>query len=346
MSRDQFEILDPTTFPGWDERILCARNYSFFHSSAWTRVLCESYGYRPSFLALSRGGEFSLVIPMLEVESFLTGKRGVSLPFSDCCEPIRFQRSTGFLKLVGVARQRAEKSGWKHLDFRGGGDFPFRVPVHSRYVCHRLELAEEKELLSGLHENTVRNLKRARKSGVSTGVFNSIEAMRQYYGLHCITRKRQGAPPQPFTFFQKIYEHICSKGKGRIILAHLDGKAVAGGIFFHFGRKAMYKYGASDRSLGGPGANAAIMWEAIRLYASEGYSRFCFGRTDPENLGLRRFKLGFGCEESLLDYHRLMVSTNGFVAGGSKRRHHLSGLMRLMPICGLKAIGAAYRHFG
>jgi hypothetical protein len=45
------EIIDPTNFPNWDELLLSTPGYSFFHSSAWARVLKDSYGYTPWYFA-------------------------------------------------------------------------------------------------------------------------------------------------------------------------------------------------------------------------------------------------------------------------------------------------------
>ena len=340
-----FEFIDPINFPGWDDLVLTADAHTFFHSSAWIKVLCESYGYRPSFFATTCDGKPSTVIPLLEVDSFLTGRRGVSLPFSDYCEPLVFGKSA-FYDIPKDLIDAAKKAGWKHLDLRGQSIFSPSVPVWSRYACHRLKISNPKELPSKLHQNTLRNLKKAETSGVNLEVLDSFEGMREYYRLHCLTRKRQSVPPQPFYFFRNIHKHICSKGKGRVILARYREKAIAGAVFFHFARKAMYKYGASDRNFSRLGAGAAVMWEAINRYAHEGYDSFCFGRTDLDNEGLRRFKRGFGAEEYFLAYRRFDLLKNAFVEGGQKSRLPLCGFMGRLPLPGLKAVGLAYRHFG
>ncbi|MDR3554372.1 MAG: GNAT family N-acetyltransferase [Syntrophobacteraceae bacterium] len=334
------EIIDPTVFPGWDDLVLTVENYSFFHSSAWTKVLCESYGYKPSFFALP-----SVVIPFLEINSLFTGRRAVSLPFSDYCEPLVFGRSS-LTSIPESVIETAKKAGWKYLDLRGQSLFPPAAPVWSRYVGHKLKLSNKEAPFPKLHTNTLRNLKKAKASELAIEVLDSFEAIQEYYRLHCLTRKRQAVPPQPFSFFRKIHEHICSKGKGRVILARYREKAVAGAVFFHFGRKAMYKYGALDMNFGNLGAAAAVMWEAISRYANEGYDSFCFGRTDLDNQGLRRFKLGFGPEEYFLEYRRFDLSKNAFLDGAKKSRLPLSQLFRHIPLPGLKAIGLAYRHFG
>ncbi len=48
---------------------------------------------------------------------------------------------------------------------------------------------------------------------------NSEEAMDDYYRLHCMTRKRQGVPPQPVSFFKNIFDFIVKQGKGNIFFA-------------------------------------------------------------------------------------------------------------------------------
>jgi len=340
-----FQIVNPLNCPGWDDLVLSSGNYSFFQTSAWAKVLFESYNYEPSFFAQSRNGKISIVIPLMEVNSFITGRRAVSLPFSDYCEPVVLDKSSTFELPRGLI-DTAKKKGWKYLDFRSRDVFAPGIPVWSRFLCHNLELSRPEDLLSKFHTNAVRNLKRARESGLRVGVFDSFEAMRQYYRLHCLTRKRQGVPPQPFSFFRKIFDHICSKGGGRLVLAHYYDRPVAGGVFFHFGRKAMYKFGAADMNFPRLGASTAVIWEAMNRYAAEGYQTFCFGRTDIGNEGLRRFKIGFGSDEYLLDYHRFDVSMGVFIESNEECRPSFSWLIKHVPTPGLKLIGLVYRHFG
>jgi hypothetical protein len=80
--------LNPLTIPDWDALVLNTPGTGFFHTSAWCRVLSESYGYKPVYFAEIEGDRFRTLVPMMEIDSFLTGKRGVSLPFTDYCDPI------------------------------------------------------------------------------------------------------------------------------------------------------------------------------------------------------------------------------------------------------------------
>ncbi len=114
-----FNILDPRNVPHWDDILLSTPGYSFFHTSAWAKVLSESYGYTSFYFAAIENGRFRALVPLMEVNSFLTGKRGVSLPFTDFCEPI-VDEGISFAELLAEMIAFGNKRGWKYLEIRGG----------------------------------------------------------------------------------------------------------------------------------------------------------------------------------------------------------------------------------
>src|SRR3990167_10276631 len=105
----ELEIINPLVYPDWDKLVLSTPNYSFFLSSAWARVLHETYKYKPLYFTLIKNNKLSALIPFMEVGSILTGKRGVSLPFSDYCEIIgidkdAFQDAIFLYKINGILK--------------------------------------------------------------------------------------------------------------------------------------------------------------------------------------------------------------------------------------------------
>src|SRR5437899_6057879 len=92
-------ILDPVNDPGWDHVVALHRDASCFHTSAWAKVLHQSYSHRPFYLHFSCGRRLAALLPLMEVRSPLTGRRGVCLPFSDACEPLMLD-----LDMVGLVR--------------------------------------------------------------------------------------------------------------------------------------------------------------------------------------------------------------------------------------------------
>jgi len=60
-----------------------------FHHPAWIEALHATYGYRAFVAAVPDGaGGVSAGLPIMEVNSLLTGRRWVALPFSDHCCPL------------------------------------------------------------------------------------------------------------------------------------------------------------------------------------------------------------------------------------------------------------------
>ena len=73
----EVEIINPIEYPGWDDLLLTNDQSSFFHTSAWASVLVESYSYTPLYFTIIEAGKLSALIPLMEIKSFLTGKRGI-----------------------------------------------------------------------------------------------------------------------------------------------------------------------------------------------------------------------------------------------------------------------------
>jgi len=48
----ELEIINPMDYAGWDDMLISTQDYMFFHSSAWARVLYESYQYHPVYFTL------------------------------------------------------------------------------------------------------------------------------------------------------------------------------------------------------------------------------------------------------------------------------------------------------
>src|SRR5438034_4522396 len=115
----QMRILDPINDPGWDHVVALHRDAGCFHTSAWAKVLHQTYNYQPFYLQFSRRRRLAALIPLMEVRSLFTGCRGVCLPFSDACEPLIFDPHATTLvtdQLVRFARGRR----WRYLEIRGG----------------------------------------------------------------------------------------------------------------------------------------------------------------------------------------------------------------------------------
>ena len=81
-------MVNPQTDSRWMNYVLENKSATIFHHPAWLRVLEETYHYGEESVAALEGDAVVGVLPCLEIKSWLTGSRGVCLPFSDYCEPL------------------------------------------------------------------------------------------------------------------------------------------------------------------------------------------------------------------------------------------------------------------
>ena len=283
----------------------------------------------------------------MELENPLSGKRGVSLPFSDYCDPVG-ESGVPVPSLMESISEYGEKAGWKTVELRCRDIVLDNAVPSQEFLNHVLDLrGNEAELLSRFRDSTRRNIRKAIKEGVEVRIEDSFESIRQFYRLNCFTRKEHGLPPQPFRFFENLHRHLISRGAGFVAIAYHESSPVSAAVYLHAEHKGFYKYGASDKNHFHLRANNLVMWEAIRWYLKNGYSSLCFGRTEVENEGLNQFKAGWATEEGTIRYYMLDVNTKKFLKRKSKVSGIHNSIFRHMPIPLLRFSGEMlYRYFG
>lgn len=312
-------LADPASEPEWDEKLARLAGVTFFHGAAWCNVLKESYGFHPCYVLAENRGVPRGLLPLMEVDNWPKGRRGISLPFTDEC-PLLALHDGDREEIAAAAMREGRKRGWKYLECRGLPAGPVVSSVS--FYKHVLPVERDEKKMFGCFASTVqRAIRKAERSGVTVDISTSLEAMRGFYRLHGRTRRKHGVPPQSFVFFESIYRNVLQRGQGFVVTARLGARAIAAAVFFRFGNKAVYKFGASDERVQHWRGNNLVMWEAIRHLSREGSAELDFGRTSLGNEGLRAFKLGWGTSESRLDYSKYDFASDSFVAD----RDHASG---------------------
>ena len=341
----EIQRINPIVYANWNALIAPQPKHSFFHTAEWANVLAETYGYTPVYFA---AGETSLrsILPLIEVDSWLTGRRGIGLPFTDDCEPLCADAST-FQKLFTSAVEFGKIRDWKYIECRGGRELFGEVPASLLFYGHGLDLtAGEDELFSRLESSVRRAIRKSEKIGVTVEVLQNREAVQVFYSLQCQTRKKHGLPPQPFRFFLNIHKHILSQNMGMVVVARHHGRPVAASIYVNFGDRAIFKYGASDETFQDLRGSNLVMWTAIKEYVRRGASHLDLGRASMGNEGLRKFKLGWGAEERKIEYVKFDLRKNEFVTGVDEASGWHTQIFRRMPVFLSRAVGAVlYKHW-
>ena len=174
----KIEIVDPSKYADWDEMLLHTPGGSFFHSASWAMVLGETYGYNPFYFAVIERDRFRALVPVMEVNSFLTGKRGVSLPYTDYCEPI-ITEGIFFPDVLDIIIQWANKRKWSYLELRGGERYLLGTSPSSIYLDHDLDLLEDEEkIFARFRPSTKRNIKKAVREGVEVEISQTLQSIQ------------------------------------------------------------------------------------------------------------------------------------------------------------------------
>lgn len=339
------EIINPLQRRDWDSLVDGFPASTVFHGTGWARVLNETYGHVPMYFCRFDGKRLAETLPFMEVFSRWTGRRGVSLPFTDAFAPL-CQRHTDGGNLYREAMRAGGERRWKYMECRDRDPGWEGSTSSLEFYGHMIDLQPGPDrLFSGLEGAIRRGVRKAEAAGLKVEFSADAESVRTFFKLHCGTRRRHGLPPQPFRFFENIQRHILGMGRGFVATARLGNRPVAGGIFFYRGREALYKFGASDFEFQQYRPNNLTMWASIRRCAEQGIATLNLGRTSLSNEGLRRFKLGFGAVESKIQYAKYDFSSKQFVHGVDRVEGWFNRLFGSMPLPVLRLAGAVlYPH--
>lgn len=340
-------LINPLKEENWNNLLTTTTGYSFFHTSNWAEVLRQSYGYEPVYLCTKTNDTLDSLFPIMEVASVLTGKRGVSLPFTDSCKVLASNEKS-FQNLFSQAVALGKKRKWKYLEIRGGEEYLSKEKPAAIYWGHELDLrCGTERLFSNLRNSTRRNIKKALNSKVQGDISQSLTAIKEFCRLNILTRKEHGLPPQPESFFQHLYERVILQNMGFVATASISGRIIAANIYLHFGNEVIYKYGASDKYYQHLRANNLVMWEAIKWCCQKGFKIMTLGRTEPEHTGLMQFKDGWGARQYQIPYYRLSMRKNSFVSIKNIVRPGFNKVIATLPSPVLVILGRfLYRHMG
>ena len=275
-------------------------------------VIHATYNYRPFCLVLeNEAGEIKAGLPIVAGNSFITGKRLISLPFSDYCSPLYSDHSY-IAPLNEAIHEYFRKSGSKSLEIR------FPLPgnpsglSHPEYFIHRKKLSSNPEDLFDTFEKKFRQYPRkAEREGLSSKVSQSWESVEQFYELHLRVRRKLGVPIQPKRFFNNLWKEIIQNHLGKVILVSFDDKPVSGAVVMSANEKAMIKYSATNPEFLRTRAHYFTFWKCIEWACNAGNKVLDFGRTDIEDKGLRFFKMGWNPEEEELAYTIIPENKSG-----------------------------------
>lgn len=299
--------INPFVDSRWDTFLKTTRAATVFHTTEWMSVIRDTYGYECRVLA-TQGPDRVLTsgLPYCVVDSYVTGKRLVSLPFSDYCAPLG-DRSSDAARIVIGMKQIAAVTQSRRVDIRGcdgidaSGSLGL-VPIE-RFLRHTIDLCGGIRIVEQrFHKDCVRRrVRKAVRAGIDSISGTESLLVDDFYELLVLTRRRHGYPPPPKAWFKNVAKAMPGV---EFSVAYREGVPIAAIVTLRLHNVVYYKYGASDVRCHHWGAMPLLYSEMIGKAINAGAEYVDLGRTEPSNKGLVDFKERFGAVASCVQYWR------------------------------------------
>ena len=297
---------NPVEDERWDKFLESHPTASIFHTPGWIEALRCTYGYKPvGFTTSPPGSPLTNGIPFCQISSWLSGRRLVSLPFSDHCAPL-VENAEQLSELFAALRENVAREKWKYVEIRAVDSMRDSGALQQSkvFVSHRLDLRPNLDaIFLTFHKDCVqRNIRRAEKANLTYEEGTSDLLLDKFYRLLLATRRKHGLPPQPQAWFRNLVS--CLRDNVKIHVAAKDGCPIASILTLCHKRVLVYKYGCSDPRAKNLGGTHFLLWSAIQRAKNVGISEFDLGRSECDNAGLISFKDRWGTQRSTLTYFK------------------------------------------
>ena len=273
-----------------------------FNTKDWGRVTEDTYGYP---VETHSNKDFSLYYSHVKNK---IGEYFVAPSFGDFV-PINQEE-------IGTIDQWASNFRETPILVKVCCDFE---PVMERFVVERSGFIHQIEFnsYSEWYENGVayrfkRNIKKGRKNNLDVRIEKTKDSVRQFWEMHAWLRlKKFYEIPQPWTYFENIYNIFFKTGNGFTINAYTEENALIAGILVILNEGvAFYKFNASVLERLDIRANNYLLDRLIHYLSGINIKKLNLGYTGSSSSyeGLRTYKVTAGATE----YMRFTLRTPSF----------------------------------
>lgn len=299
----RFRVVATSSSAGaWDALLQQHPEANILQTTAWGQFKAR-HGWRAESLVGADAGclvLFRSLLPGLRVAYVPRGPVGNWLPLIP--ELIHRSRLRGALALIlepDLEDPHAAVLGRE-------GFLPGRRTIQPRSTLIVDLRGPEDEVLARMHQKTRYNIGLARRRGVTVRPWPEPES---FAAMLRRTGDRQGFGVHTPAYYRDAYETFHPRGECEILVAEVEGEAVAALMVFAKGHGAWYFYGASTDRHRDRMPSYLLQWEAMRwsrARGATGYDLWGVPDVPAEELeagfqtrsdglwGVYRFKRGFG----------------------------------------------------
>jgi hypothetical protein len=319
----------------WDE---FASRYTdlIFYQSVWSEVLKEGLGGQPLYFCLKERGEIIAGLPGVLLNFRILKILYASIPYGNLIGEREY-----FSSFMEILENEFRK---RKIDQVRVTESPFsksQPPGSYQSVsakCTLLDLRgfNKEQIWEGYKKNIRRDVRKAQKNRIMIRSAGSREGVNTFYRLYLASMERNKAMAKySLHWFETLYEILTKKEMGAVLIAELNGVAIAGVVLIYSASSTHYFHNGSQYEFLKFCPNELLVHSSIENAVEKRISFFDFMGSDPHDLSLLRFKEKWGGQSKdvctyVKEYHpfRCKVWEWGKRLGSSRLGNRLARLIR------------------
>lgn len=288
----------------WDGYVRRHPDASGYHLWTWRHVFEQAFGHRTIYLAARQRGRVTGVLPLVHFDHVLFGRFMVSLPFVTY-GGVLASSDEAARALLDRAAELASTARLSHIELR---HVEPRFPdLHARHhkVTMMLPLAPTVDRTWTGLDRKVRNLIRKAQRSDLLVQMGGRELVGHFYDVFSRNMRDLGSPVYSRRFFDEIVEQF--PDDTRVFAVWLWNRPVAAGITYAFGRTLEMPWASSLRQFRHVCPNYLLYWAVLQYAVEQGFERFDFGRSTPDE-GPYHFKKQWGAQPIPLAWEYRLIA--------------------------------------
>ncbi len=296
---------DAATASRWDMFVDHCSEATFFHRSAWQKIITDVFRHHAYFLYAEDEIGIRGILPLAHVKSRLFGNALVALPFA-VYGGIAAVDGEAVAVLENAARELASSLGVDHLEFRNV------APRHPEWPTQELYVTFRKPILPELEDNMLAIPRKQRamvRKGIKNELISTVDRNTdRFFALYADNVHRHGTPAMPKKYFDTLLQ-VFGQDCEILTVSAPDGRPLSSVLSFYFRDEILPYYAGDDESARHLAANDFKYWELMRRACERGIKVFDYGRS-KRGTGSFAFKKNWGFEPQSLHYEYCLYKSD------------------------------------
>ncbi len=325
----------------WDEYVRHSPQASVYHLSGWKDVMSGTFGLPAHYLFTREKAQITGILPLLHIDSRLSGHRFSSMPGALCAE----DRESA-LALFERAMELVTAHGAKYLIMRDGRckwDLP-GVVTNEDHCTLVVRLPADPEQLWRQFDRRVRQ---ATNKAIQADleIVIGAEHLEVFYPVYSRSMRDLGTPTLGIEFFRNVLKQF--PGHFTVFMVRRGSEILGGGLVAFFQGTVYNTWGGMLRSCYHLNPNYILYWKTLEYACQNHFDWVDLGRSGVDS-GTYRFKKHWDGEPRPLYQQYYLNGIGHPPAVGSGRKADLkyrafTGIWSRLPLAVTEFLGPFLR---